>query len=89
MFLFSSSYDQIYQAVFEIIDSPYQTPYRLLHTLVFLQRFAEQSSQFDDLLEEDSEGAKMLCLVLRLCFIIAIEVSEDQETEELTSLKFE
>ncbi|KAF8992144.1 hypothetical protein BDZ89DRAFT_1123995 [Hymenopellis radicata] len=73
-FVFSSHYNMIFKAVYDLVTSLHQTPFALFHTIIFLDRFFS-NIEFVDLTNEDPKGAEGLILLLRVLFIIALETT--------------
>ncbi|KIY70415.1 hypothetical protein CYLTODRAFT_488090 [Cylindrobasidium torrendii FP15055 ss-10] len=72
MFMFSSAHATLQAVFLQLIDSRQTTPSILLHTLVYMWRFCNKSSLFNDLIES-KKSLKQVCLVIRMCYILAAE----------------
>ncbi|KIY66941.1 hypothetical protein CYLTODRAFT_422954 [Cylindrobasidium torrendii FP15055 ss-10] len=75
------TYGVVLQTVRDLLEHPFQSPFTLLHMLYYVKQVALDgyAIPIPDLYDEYSEDIQPLCVMLRMCFVLACEAMEDED----------
>ncbi|KAF8992142.1 hypothetical protein BDZ89DRAFT_1086351 [Hymenopellis radicata] len=85
-FVFSAHYQTIFESVYELVCSPYQTPFTLYQIIVFSLRFYSQT-QLLVAADFGGQAAEEFLMTARVFYLIALQATGDVELHDMQQLK--
>ncbi|KAF9016892.1 hypothetical protein BDZ89DRAFT_1166016 [Hymenopellis radicata] len=85
-FVFSSHYQKIFESVYELVCSPYQTPFTLYQIIVFSLRFYSQT-QLLVAADFGGQAAEEFVMTVRVFYLIALQATGDVEFRDMQQIE--